>query len=104
MQEVGEGMAIKHIVLFKLNDEIKDSEIQEKLDETKRLLEVIPGVSDLLIGPNLHPWSEENTYGVCLTLEDKAAYDAYAEHPNHNESIEIFRPYSLELRVLHLEM
>jgi quinol monooxygenase YgiN len=71
---------IKHIVMWQLNDPADAPKFKELLDSCKSL---VPGMLEFEVGirtPRL-----EATMDVVLvsTFTDKAALDAYQEHPHH---------------------
>lgn len=78
---------IKHIVFWKLKDDYEGRDKAENLGKAKALLEgcagLVPGTLKFEVAvaqPGL-----EATYDLVLyaEFEDKAALDAYANHPDH---------------------
>jgi quinol monooxygenase YgiN len=78
---------IKHIVMWKLKEHAEGADRATNARKMKELLDacagIVPGILKLEVGlaePGL-----EATYDVVLYSEftDKAALDAYQEHPQH---------------------
>jgi quinol monooxygenase YgiN len=78
---------IKHIVMWKLKEHAEGADRASNARKMKELLDacagIVPGILKLEVGlaePGL-----EATYDVILYSEftDKAALDAYQEHPQH---------------------
>jgi len=78
---------IKHIVMWKLKEHAEGADRAANARKMKELLDacagIVPGILKLEVGlaePGL-----EATYDVVLYSEftDKAALDAYQEHPQH---------------------
>lgn len=78
---------IKHIVMWKLKDHAEGADKATNAIKLKALLEtcrnIVPGLTKLEVG--LANSALEATYDVVLYSEftDKAALDAYQEHPTH---------------------
>lgn len=77
---------VKHVILWKLKDEVKDAAKEKVLREMKENLEAlvgkVPGLSELTIVTN--PLASSNA-DVMLdsTLESEAALKGYQSHPDH---------------------
>lgn len=78
---------LKHIVMWKLKDQAEGADRATNAAEMKRRLDecahIVPGMHAFEVTvaqPGL-----ETTYDVVLysEFEDKAALDAYAQHPTH---------------------
>lgn len=78
---------IKHIVMWKLKDHAEEADKATNIIKLKALLEtchdIVPGMIKLEVG--LATSKLEATYDVVLYTEfaNKAALDAYQEHPTH---------------------
>lgn len=78
---------IKHLVMWKLKDHAEGADKATNMIKLKNLLEtcrnIVTGMAKLEVGL-AHP-DLEATYDVVLYSEfiDKAALDAYQEHPAH---------------------
>jgi len=78
---------IKHIVMWKLKDHAEGADKATNVIKLKALLEtcrnIVPGLLTLEVG--LANADLEASYDVVLYSEftDKAALDAYQEHPTH---------------------
>lgn len=72
---------ITHSVFFKLNHPAGSAEEAAFLAEAQKLASV-PGVGNFQILEETSP-KNEFAYGLTMTFEDQAAYDAYNTHPDH---------------------
>ena len=85
---------MKHIVLFKLKEEIQGKEKEDTLRKLKRELEVlreiIPGIISLQV---ITQAMEVSTHDVALIseFESKEALDAYQIHPAHVKVVEFVK-------------
>ncbi|AKJ29302.1 Dabb family protein [Caldimonas brevitalea] len=71
---------IKHIVMWQLNDRDDAPKFKALLDSCKSL---VPGMLEFEVGIR-HPRLEANMDVVLVSsFTDKAALDAYQEHPHH---------------------
>jgi len=72
---------IRHSVVFKLKDQISDSEVNDFFIELKKLT-VIPGVQNFEC---LKQISKKNNFDFGLTMDFKneAIYEQYNNHPIH---------------------
>jgi hypothetical protein len=85
---------IKHIVLFKLKDNLSEEEKLEITDNFRNAIEalpsVIPSIRAISVRPNLNP---VESWDICLdsafdTLED---VDAYSINPAHVAAASILK-------------
>lgn len=78
---------IKHIVMWQLKDEAEGADKAGNARKMKQLLEACRGISPgmLKLEVALPQPGLEATYDIVLYSEftDKAALDAYSEHPQH---------------------
>lgn len=78
---------LKHIVMWKLKDHAEGTGKMENARKMKAMLEgcarIVPGIEKFEVA--LAQTGLEATYDVVLYSEfaDKAALDAYQEHPDH---------------------
>lgn len=99
---------IKHIVMWKLKDHAEDADKATNAIKLKALLEtcrhIVPGLVKLEVG--LASATLEATYDVVLYSEftDKAALDAYQEHPVHQAIKPFIGAVRLERQCMDFEV
>ena len=82
---------IKHIVMWKLNDENKAANAQLIKEKLEALAGVIPGLLEIEVGLDFN--KSEAAFDVVLysVLESKAALEAYQIHPAHQAVVQIVK-------------
>jgi len=100
---------VKHIILWKLNPDLTDSEKLSVKSEMKKGLEglvgIVPGLVDAKV--NIDGRLESSNVDVMLdsTLESEAALKAYATHPAHVEVANTkVRPFTVQRSCLDFEI
>lgn len=77
---------IKHIVLFKLRDDIAPEVKAERLPDLQRqlmdLMGVVPSLRSMEVGINSNP-AEKFDLALVSTFDDMAGLEAYATDPRH---------------------
>jgi hypothetical protein len=81
--DYGRAMAVEHMVFFRFRDEIPQARRVEYARALKALTETIPGIVRLAVGENFTARALGAQLGLVLTVESKAALDAYQSHPSH---------------------
>ncbi|WKB53273.1 Dabb family protein [Eleftheria terrae] len=71
---------IKHIVMWQLNDAADAPKFKELLDSCKSL---VPGMVEFEVGIRTKRLEASHDVVLVSTFTDKAALDAYQEHPHH---------------------
>ena len=103
---------IKHIVMWKLKDHAEGADKATNVIKLKALLEtcrnIVPGLMKLEVGvanATLEA-TYEATYDVVLYSEftDKAALDAYQEHPTHQAIKPFIGAVRLERQCMDFEV
>jgi len=89
---------VRHVILFKLKDEIQGEAKEKVLREAKENLEglvgKVPGLLTCHIYTNPLPSSSGADYMLDTTLEDQAALLVYRDHPAHVAVANTYvRPY-----------
>ena len=100
---------VKHIILWKLNPDLTDSEKLSVKSEMKKGLEglvgIVPGLVDAKV--YIDGRLESSNVDVMLdsTLESEAALKAYATHPAHVEVASTkVRPFTVQRSCLDFEI
>lgn len=89
---------IKHVILWKLKEELSESEKQTIRENMKRELEAlkgkVPGLIDITI--QVKPLASSNAEVMLdSTLESEEALKGYAVHPEHVRVADTYvRPYT----------
>lgn len=77
---------IKHIVLFKMRDDIDAQQKETELEVIKAgleaLLGVVPSLRSMEVGINCNP-AEKFDLALISTFDDLEGLNAYAVHPDH---------------------
>lgn len=77
---------IKHIVLFKMRDDIdaqqKETELKVIKAGLEALLGVVPSLRSMEVGLNCNP-AEKFDLALISTFDDLDGLNAYAVHPDH---------------------
>ena len=77
---------IKHIVLFKMRDDIeaehKETELQVIKAGLEALLGIVPSLRSMEVGINMNP-AEKFDLALISTFDDMEGLNAYAVHPDH---------------------
>ena len=84
---------IRHIVLFRWNEDAAPEDREKTLEAFRGLADVIPGVHDLYLGTDI---ARRGTFDWGLTCDFFSAEDvkAYSVHPAHKAAIEAYiKPY-----------
>jgi len=99
---------IKHIVFWKLRDDIVGQARNEKLMEIKRGFEAmrgqIPGLLAIELGITFSQGDESADFCLYSEFESRAALDGYATHPLHQALVSVVREVRVERRVADYEM
>lgn len=100
-------MAFSHVVIF-WADPAKPGATDALIDGARRYLAQAPGLLHFHVGrmvPSHRPVVDQ-TYqvGLNIVFADKAAQDAYQEHPQHIEFVEkVFKPNCVKVCIYDFE-
>jgi Stress responsive A/B Barrel Domain len=72
-----------HIAIFKWKEGTSEEEVEEMLAVIRDLRTKVPGVRDIRCGKNYHRAAQGFTHGVVVFADDRAALQAYRNHPDH---------------------
>lgn len=86
---------VRHVVCFRLKDDVSPDQIQAIENAFRDLPHKIPGIVDFEWGTNV---SKENlsqgfTHCFLLTFKDEVARDAYLAHPAHKDFGALLHPH-----------
>ncbi len=73
----------RHTVLLKLSDETTDAQMRTICEALAGLPAAIPEIRNYTIGTNAGDRPDNYDIAVIGDFDDKAAYQAYADHPDH---------------------
>ena len=96
-----------HLVFFWLNENTPPSERDSTLADCRELLRKIPGVRTIEAGKPAGTDRPvvDNSYdiGLCVILNDRAAHDAYQNHPLHQQFLAKHRQHWKKILVYDYE-
>ena len=99
---------VKHIVVWKMLEEAEGADKHENALKMKALLESlkdrIPGVIRLEVGIDFTSAAGSGDIALYMEFADRAALDAYKEHPEHQHAAEIIRSVVAEHRIVDYEI
>jgi len=95
---------IVHIVMFKLKDENKDSNIQRVKRELDSLVEKIDELKSIEVGVNFADEARAFDISLYSTFDSKEDLKAYAIHPEHLKVVEIIKSVATESKVVDYEI
>jgi hypothetical protein len=74
---------VLHIATFRWKDEVDDDDVAGLTSALHAMADGIPEILSYVAQPNLHLRPGGSDYGVAAVLPDRAAVDAYLDHPQH---------------------
>ncbi len=95
IQTAEKKKVLRHIVMFKFNDEASLANIKTVETKFAELKNHIPEVIGFEWGTNNSPEELDQGYTHCffVTFENEAGRAIYLPHPKHIEFVEILKPY-----------
>jgi hypothetical protein len=81
-----------HAFAFQWKPEVTDAEKQRAAREIAALEGQIPGLLETHVGENISPRGNGYTFGGIMRFADKAALDAYPQHPAHQALLVWLKP------------
>ncbi len=95
---------VKHIVFWKLRDDLQGAERDEALRKIKSGFEalqgVIPGLLRIEVGIDFSCSAESADFALYSEFESRAAIDVYQAHPAHQAMVPLVRDVRVERRVV----
>jgi hypothetical protein len=81
-----------HMFAFRLKPGVPEAQKGHIVDEIGKLQGQIPGLVEALVGQNVSPRGQGYQLGGVMKFTDKRAFDAYGEHPVHQELLKWLLP------------
>jgi hypothetical protein len=78
-----EPASVFHVFAFQWKPGTSDAQKDRATKEIGAFQGVIPGLLQTHVGPNISPRGKGYTFGGIMQFKDKAALDAYVQHPAH---------------------
>jgi hypothetical protein len=76
-------MTVEHMVWFRFREDVSQTKRDDYATRLKALEGVVPQVSRIEVGTNFTNRALGCQLGLLVTLESRAALDAYQVHPEH---------------------
>jgi hypothetical protein len=74
-----------HTFLFRWKPNVTEAQKQQAIEGINDLQGKIPGLTETFVGHNLSPRSQGYAFGGVMKFSDRAAYEAYNDHPVHQQ-------------------
>ncbi len=89
-----EKKMLRHVVLFKFNEQTTPKQVQEVVDAFAALPKQIDAIQDFETGTDVSVENKSEGYTHCflVTFRDAAGRDAYLPHPAHKAFGKLVRP------------
>jgi len=100
-QTFGQPKTVLHVVALKWKPEATDEQKTAAIDGLKTMAGAVPGIKNIWVKPDRVQPREYST-AFAIEFESRAAADAYAEHPAHEEWYKIYMPIRAESRSLQI--
>lgn len=99
---------VKHIVFWKLKDELKGEQRDQVLRRIKEGFEalrgVIPGMTHIEIGFDFSRGADSGDIVLYSEFESRQALQGYQDHPGHLAMVPVVREWRVERRVVDYEI
>jgi ABC-type glycerol-3-phosphate transport system substrate-binding protein len=89
--------SIIHLVTVQWNDDSTPAQQEAAIDGVKTMAAEIPGIKNIWVKP-IRVQPREYNAVFAIEFENKAAADAYADHPAHKAWEKIYQPIHKESR------
>lgn len=86
------GNLVIHTFAFRWKPGVASGQKAQAVSSIRGLQGQIPGLLNTWVGTNISPRSQGYELGGVMQFSDRAALDAYAVHPAHQEVLEFLRP------------
>lgn len=88
-----------HMFAFRWTPEVSVEQKQQAIVAIRALQGRVPGLLETFVGENTSPRSQRYELGGVMKFPDKAAFEAYNDHPVHQELLEWLMPLIEPLEV-----
>lgn len=92
---------VVHVVVVKWKAEATEEQKQKAIEGIKTMAAAVPGIQNIWLKSDRVQPREFHT-AFAIEFESRAAADAYAEHPAHEEWYKIYMPIREESRSLQI--
>jgi ABC-type glycerol-3-phosphate transport system substrate-binding protein len=89
--------SVIHVVTVQWTDDSTPAQQQAAIDGVKTMAAEIPGIKNIWVKP-IRVQPREYQAAFAIEFENKAAADAYADHPAHKEWAKVYQPIHKESR------
>ncbi len=79
----GPAGSVFHVFAFQWKPDATDAQKERAAKDIRAFQGTIPGLLETHVGPNISPRGKGYTFGGIMRFTDKAALDAYVQHPAH---------------------
>jgi heme-degrading monooxygenase HmoA len=76
---------LTHIVIWKYRAEVSEEKREEHVARLRALQPLIPEIESFSVGFDVLHLARSYDTGLVATFRDRAALDAYTEHPEHQK-------------------
>lgn len=76
-------MAVQHMVWLKFKPGVTPQRIAHHMTALAAMKGQIDHIGSITVGPNFTDRADGYTHGLVVTVADRAALQAYLEHPDH---------------------
>jgi hypothetical protein len=94
---------LTHIVIWKYRADVPAEARAEHVARLRTLVGVIPEITSLTVGADVLGLPRSYDTGLVATFRDRAALDAYTEHPQHQEVANLGRELSAHVASVDFE-
>lgn len=93
--------SLRHIVLFKFNDNVSPAQQHEVVEASRALADQIDEIRAYEWGTEMsrRGMAQGFTHAAVFVFDNEAERDAYLEHPAHQNFVAMMRPYVQEIFV-----
>jgi quinol monooxygenase YgiN len=78
---------ICHVVFYKMKPGATEADELTLVDQARRELAKLPGVTNLRVGRNLDTSAQGYSLALVMDFQDEAALEAYRVHPEHQSFV-----------------
>ena len=78
---------ICHVVFYKMKPGTSEVDEHGLMDQARRELAKLPGVTNLRVGRNIDASAEGYSIALVMDFQDEAALEAYRVHPEHQNFV-----------------